>query len=115
MSRQNGDFSQYALRLVENAECLNTVPVVIDFFSGQTVIASNVYTPQGNYWRVHVSPQRPNPFIGVELRSIRKESARYGGGCLSQKLLEGRSLVGEELSRRTSPIFEQVGAPFSLA
>jgi len=39
MSRQNGDFSQYALRLVENAELSqHRPPVVIDFFSGQTVI-----------------------------------------------------------------------------
>jgi hypothetical protein len=39
MSRQNGDLSQEALRLVENAELSqHGAPVVVDFFPGQTVI-----------------------------------------------------------------------------
>ena len=39
MSRQNGDLSQYALRLMENAELSqHRSPVAIDFFPGQTVI-----------------------------------------------------------------------------
>jgi hypothetical protein len=39
MSRQNGDLSQNALWLVENAELSqHCPPVVVDFFSGKTVI-----------------------------------------------------------------------------
>ena len=45
MSSENGDLSQYALRLVENAQLpQHRAPVVVDFFPGQTVIGSNVYT-----------------------------------------------------------------------
>ena len=39
VGRQNGDLSQYALRLVENAELSQHRPsVVVDFFPGQTII-----------------------------------------------------------------------------
>jgi hypothetical protein len=46
VGRQNGDLSQYALRLLENAELSQHRPgVVVDFFPARRSSTSNVYTP----------------------------------------------------------------------
>src|SRR6266446_4365144 len=68
MRHQNSDLSQYAWRFVEDAELPQHCPaVVVDFFSGQTVIGvEGVDTAK---WEIHPSASRRETAPGAELRS----------------------------------------------
>src|ERR1700688_2272114 len=68
MRHQNADLSQYARRFVEDAELAQYCPaVVVDFFSGQTVIGvEGVDTAK---WEFHPSPSCRETAPGAELRS----------------------------------------------
>jgi hypothetical protein len=52
--------------------------------------------------------QRPNPFIGVELRSIGRKVLDMQAAVLSQELLEGLSLVGGRIVHKNDERSPQV-------
>ena len=52
--------------------------------------------------------QRPNPFLGVELRSIGRKELDRQAAVLSQELLEGLSLVGGRIVQKNDHRAPQV-------
>ena len=68
MRQQNADLTQYAWRFVEDAELAQYCPaVVVDFFSGQTVIGvEGIDTAK---WELHPPASRRETAPGAELRS----------------------------------------------
>jgi hypothetical protein len=68
MSRQNRDLSQYALRLMENAQLSqHRAPVVIDFFPGRAVIGvERVHTAKRE---LNSTPRRRKATPSAEVRT----------------------------------------------
>ena len=79
MSRQNRDLSQYALRLMENAQLSQyRASVVVDFFPCQTVIVvERVYPQSGNSTRRLVAgrPRQPPRCVPRIITSTRMASS----------------------------------------
>jgi hypothetical protein len=80
MSRQDGDLSQDALRLVENAELSqHRPPVVVDFLSGQTVIGvKRVHTTKRE---LDSSPRRRETTPSAEVRTANHDFNQNGVVC----------------------------------
>ena len=80
MSCQDGELSQYALRLVENAELPQDRPtIVVDFFPGQTVFV--VECVDAAEWELNSSPRRRKTAPGAEVRTSNHDLDENGIVC----------------------------------